>query len=114
MTTAANPQPIVFPTDDTTPLPLRGDTLLGVCEAVGQDLGINPNWLRIPFAALLLWNPVVIVGGYLGLAVIVGITRLLLPVARRQPTAMAEQAAEPATAPAVGKAEQREEELLAA
>ena len=30
-----------------TPLPLRNDTILGVCEAIGQDFGFNPLWLRL-------------------------------------------------------------------
>ena len=41
---------------DTTPLPLRGDTMLGACEALGQDFGFNPNWLRIVLGSLVLWN----------------------------------------------------------
>ena len=57
-------------------LPFRGDTFLGVCEAVGQDLGFHPNWLRIPFAAMILWNPPVIIGSYLALGCVVAVTRL--------------------------------------
>ena len=33
----------------TTNLLLRNDTILGVCEALGQDFGINPTWLRVAF-----------------------------------------------------------------
>jgi phage shock protein PspC (stress-responsive transcriptional regulator) len=62
-----------------TPLPLRSDTFLGVFEAIGQDLGINPNWLRVPFAALILWNPAVIIGSYLALGGIVALTRWFFP-----------------------------------
>lgn len=64
-------------------LPLRGDTILGVCEAIGQDLGFNPNFLRIPFAALLLWNPVVIVGTYLALGGVVALSRWFFPAEQR-------------------------------
>ena len=60
-------------------LPFRGDTFLGVCEAVGQDLGFHPNWLRIPFAAMILWNPTVIIGSYLALGCVVAVTRLAFP-----------------------------------
>ena len=63
-------------------LPLRGDTFLGVCEAVGSDLGFHPNWLRVPFAALILWNPPVIVGAYLGLGCVVAAARWFFPVER--------------------------------
>ena len=70
-----------FENDDSrTPLPLRGDTFLGVFEAIGQDLGINANWLRVPFAALILWNPEVIIGAYLGLGCLVAATRWFFPV----------------------------------
>ena len=62
-----------------TPLPLRSDTFLGVFEAIGQDFGFNPNWLRVPFAALILWNPVVIIGSYLALGVLVALARWLFP-----------------------------------
>ena len=32
-------------------LPLRSHTILGVCEAIGEDFGFNPVFLRIPLAA---------------------------------------------------------------
>jgi len=67
------------------PLPLRGDNFLGVCEAIGQDLGFNANWLRVPFAALLLWNPVAIVGSYFALGAVVAVSRWLFPVAKPVP-----------------------------
>jgi phage shock protein C len=73
-----------------TPLPLRSDTFLGVFEAIGQDLGINPNWLRVPFAALILWNPEVIIGSYLALGAVVALSRWFFP---RQAKASAEAAA---------------------
>ncbi len=66
--------------DDKTSLPMRGDTFLGVFEAIGRDLGFNPNWLRIPFAALILWNPLAVVGTYLGLGAVVALSRWLFPV----------------------------------
>ena len=57
----------------------RDHTLFGVCEALGEDLGFNPLFLRIPFAALLLWNPVAVIGTYLALGVIVLGTRWAFP-----------------------------------
>ena len=33
-------------------LPLRSHTILGVCEAIGEDFGFNPVFLRMPFAAI--------------------------------------------------------------
>jgi phage shock protein PspC (stress-responsive transcriptional regulator) len=74
-----------FENDDSrTPLPLRRDTFLGVFEAIGQDLGINPNWLRIPFAALILWNPEVIIGLYLALGLVVAASRWFFPAERKE------------------------------
>ena len=37
-------------------LPMRPHTILGVCEAIGEDFGFNPVLLRIPFAAGVLWS----------------------------------------------------------
>jgi phage shock protein PspC (stress-responsive transcriptional regulator) len=89
-------------------LPLRSDTLLGVCEAIGQDLGFHPNWLRVPFAALILWNPPVIIGSYLALGCVVAATRFAFP--DRRPQSVQAQLA----APAVVQAAEEEKELLAA
>ena len=59
-----------------TPLPLRNDTILGVCEAIGQDFGFNPTWLRLAFIAPLFFAPIASVAGYLGLGIVVAATRL--------------------------------------
>ena len=58
---------------------LRNDTILGVCEALGQDFGFNPNWLRIAFCAPIYWNPALVVSVYLGLGVLVAVTRIAFP-----------------------------------
>ena len=31
----------------------RDDTLLGVCQAIGEDFGFHPNFLRVLFAGIL-------------------------------------------------------------
>jgi len=62
-----------------TPLLNRSDTLLGVCEGLGRDLGIQPNILRIAFGVGLMWNPVFVVATYLALGVAVYGARLLFP-----------------------------------
>ena len=61
------------------PLPLRNDTLLGVCEAIGQDFGFNANYLRILFAVGLYVSPYAVIGGYLGLGAVVAVSRWLYP-----------------------------------
>ncbi len=61
-----------------TPLPLRSDTILGVCEAIGQDFGFNPTYLRLAFIAPLFFAPAVTIAAYFGIGAVVGATRLLL------------------------------------
>ena len=63
----------------TTNLILRNDTILGVCEALGQDFGFNPNWLRIAFCAPIYWNPALVVGVYLSLGLLVAASRFAFP-----------------------------------
>ena len=43
-------------------LPLRSHTILGVCEAIGEDFGFNPVLLRIPFAASVIYSPMLSIG----------------------------------------------------
>jgi phage shock protein C len=63
-------------------LPLRSHTIFGVCEAIGEDFGFNPILLRVPFAASVLWNPLIAIGAYLALGGIVLLSRLLFPNAK--------------------------------
>ena len=57
----------------------REDTMLGIREAVGQDFGFNPIWLRIAFAVPVIWFPLASFGAYAALGVIVLLSRLLVP-----------------------------------
>jgi phage shock protein C len=66
-------------TAQSTNLLLRNDTILGVCEAIGQDFGFNPNWLRVAFCAPIFWNPALVVGAYVALGAVVAATRFLSP-----------------------------------
>lgn len=78
----------------------REDTLFGVCEALGEDFRFNPSWLRAALAIGLLWSPLTMIYAYLGLAVLVLLTRLIAPnprpaarpapEAEREPTAPGE------------------------
>ena len=68
---------------------LRHDTLFGVCQGIGEEFGFNPNFLRVPFAAGILWNPLVVVGIYLGLGVALLMARWIYP---KPLTAVAPQA----------------------
>lgn len=60
-------------------LPLRNHTILGVCEAIGEDFGFNPVWLRVPFAASVLWSPTLAVAAYFAVGAVVLFSRLLFP-----------------------------------
>ncbi len=51
-------QPKELNVTNQTLLPLRNDTILGVCEALGQDFGFNPTWLRLAFIAPIFFAPV--------------------------------------------------------
>ena len=62
-----------------TPLPLRNDTILGVCEAIGQDFGFNPLWLRLAFVVPVFISPTYAIGAYLALGAIVATTRYFAP-----------------------------------
>jgi phage shock protein PspC (stress-responsive transcriptional regulator) len=70
-------------------LPLRSHTILGVCEALGEDFGFNPIFLRVPFAASVLISPMWAVVSYLALGVLVLATRLIFPKAKVVPTNVA-------------------------
>lgn len=63
-------------------LPLRSHTILGVCEAIAEDFGFNPLFLRVPFAASVLWSPTWAIGAYLALGLVVLASRLLFPKAK--------------------------------
>jgi phage shock protein PspC (stress-responsive transcriptional regulator) len=56
----------------------RDDTLLGVCEGLGEDFGINANLLRLAFAGALFFNATWAIGTYLALGVVVALTRWLV------------------------------------
>ena len=60
-------------------LPLRSHTILGVCEAIGEDFGFNPVFLRIPFAASVIYSPLIAFGVYFALGAVVLGSRLLYP-----------------------------------
>ena len=63
----------------------REDTMLGICESVGQDFGFNPNWLRVAFGAVLVLNPIAVIASYFALGLLVFASRLIV----RNPRAVA-------------------------
>jgi phage shock protein PspC (stress-responsive transcriptional regulator) len=95
---------------EQTSLFRRDDTFLGVCQALGEDFGFNPVFLRIAFAAPLIFAPVLVIEVYFGLGLVVLLSRLLAPRPKRKavaPQAAVETPAEaPAAAPAAAEADQ--------
>ena len=82
------------------------DSLFGICQAAGEDLHINPFFLRVGLISVLFFNPLLMLGAYLGLGVVVGASRVLFP--KPQSEAQVEVSLErPAHF-------QREQELIAA
>ena len=80
----------------------RDDTFFGVCQAIGDDLGFNPNYLRIAFALPLLYAPLATLAAYAALAVFVLLLRLVV----REPRQVARsEAADPAPAVPAPEAE---------
>ncbi|WP_242446201.1 PspC domain-containing protein [Sphingopyxis lindanitolerans] len=65
--------------NETTNLFRRRDTFFGICEAVGQDFGFNPLWLRLAFIAPLFVFPVQTFIAYFALGVLVLLSRALFP-----------------------------------
>ena len=86
----------------------RPDTFFGVCEAVGQDLGFHPNFLRIAFAGLAFWNPPAALVAYAGTALVVAASRWLWPDPR--PAAEAAEAPAAPASPLAGEQQAAEEE----
>ena len=77
-------------------LPLRSHTILGVCEAIGEEFGFNPVYLRIPFAASVIYSPTMAVGAYLLLGLGVLAARMLFPNVARAKNMRTDAPAAPA------------------
>ena len=79
----------------------RDDTFFGVCEALGEDFRFNPLLLRIVFGVSLVYSPLLTIGAYAALGVVVLISRMISPNPRqpKQAAPAVEEAAETAPAP---------------
>lgn len=58
------------------------DNLLGICNALGEDFGFNPLWLRLALGAAFVIQPVGVVIAYLALGLAVLVSRLASPNSR--------------------------------
>lgn len=72
-------------------LPLRSHTILGVCEAIGEDFGFNPTFVRIPLACVVLYSIPLAAAIYFGLGVVVLGSRLLFPKPKAANSAVASE-----------------------
>ena len=55
------------------------DSLFGICQAAGEDLHISPFFLRVGLISVMFFNPLLMIGAYLGLGLVVGVSRVLFP-----------------------------------
>jgi phage shock protein C len=60
----------------------RDDTFFGVCQGLGEDLGFNPNLLRVVFPVALFFQPVAAIAAYAALGLVVAFARFAFPVPR--------------------------------
>jgi len=81
------------------------DFMFGVCEAIGEDLGFDPFYLRVALLGLLFFSPVAMLASYAALGGAVALSRWLFP---RPAAPVADAVAEPEPVA------QRERELVAA
>ena len=93
----------------TTNVFFRNDTLFGTCQAIGEDFGFNPNWIRVPLASSVVLNPFIAVGVYLALSLLVLVSRTIF---RSKPAQVAATATTLAEVPVEANDDQRE--LIAA
>lgn len=86
----------------------RSDTIFGVCEALGEDLGISPNWFRVGLASIVVLNFTAAFAAYGAMALLVLVSRILFPnrakTQAHAPAATVETAAPVAEAPKVAPA----------
>jgi phage shock protein PspC (stress-responsive transcriptional regulator) len=64
---------------DETNLFTREDTFFGVCQGLGEDLGISGNWFRLAFALGLFVSPLGTLAAYAVAGLFVFTIRWLVP-----------------------------------
>ena len=65
----------------------RDDSFFGVCQAIGDDFGFDPTWLRVAFSVPVIWSPTGVAIAYVALGSVVLLSRLLFPNPRRKKAA---------------------------
>jgi phage shock protein C len=64
-------------TSETQPVVAHKESLLGICQAIGDDFGFNPDILRVALAVSLLADPKITLIAYALAGVAVLASRLL-------------------------------------
>jgi phage shock protein PspC (stress-responsive transcriptional regulator) len=64
----------------------RDDTFFGVCEALGEDFGFNPFYLRLALGVGLIWYPLAMIATYAALGLLIAAVRFIAPDPRFVPT----------------------------
>lgn len=93
---------------------LRSDTLLGPCQALGEEVGFDPTLLRIGLCAMLFWNPAIVIGGYVGAAAFLALIDWLFPRRRDAAEQVPAQIAAVDAPAAPADRDHRQPELIAA
>ena len=60
----------------------REDTMLGVCEGLGEETGVSPTLFRVGFALGMFWNPLAMIVAYLTLGAALALFRWAFPARR--------------------------------
>lgn len=97
------------------PLSTPKDNLLGICNALGEDFGFNPLWLRLSLGAAFVIQPVGVVIAYLALGLVVLVSRIAFPSRRATAALPVVRSSAPreTDASGTGVANEPEEEALA-
>jgi phage shock protein PspC (stress-responsive transcriptional regulator) len=70
---------------DATSVFARDDTLLGICQAIADDFGFKPTYLRLAFAGILFWSFTAAFAAYAALGAVVALSRWMVPEPAHQP-----------------------------
>lgn len=63
------------------PFPEGPDMIFGVFQSIGEDLGVDPFYLRVAFLAGLFFSPLAVIAAYVALGAVVALSLWLFPKA---------------------------------
>lgn len=68
--------------ENSVPFADGPDMIFGVFQSVGEDLGVDPFYLRVAFFAGLFYSPLGMIAAYVALGAVVALSHWLFPKAR--------------------------------